>query len=141
MDTLDINNEIRIPMTEISITAVRAQGSGGQNVNKVATAIHLRFDSQASTVLPDELKTKILQSADQRINSDGVIVIKSQDTRSQTRNRAAALQRLVDLLRPMLIKPKPRLPTRPSKATVRKRLDDKSRRGALKQNRKKPPDS
>ncbi len=98
MDTLDVADNMRIPMSEIRMTAVRSQGAGGQNVNKVATAIHLRFDVQNSPAVPDRIKLRLRQLSDHRITEDGVIVIKSQAHRSQDRNRQAALSRLTELL-------------------------------------------
>lgn len=123
-------------MSEIVTKAVRAQGAGGQNVNKVATAIHLRFDIANSTSLPDRVRSKLLASGDQRITSDGVLIIKSQESRSQDRNRLAALDRLAELVRSATQKRKPRVPTKPSKRAKAKRLDAKSRRGELKKTRK-----
>jgi len=123
-------------MSEIDTKAVRAQGAGGQNVNKVATAIHLRFDIANSTSLPDRVRSKLLASGDQRITSDGVLIIKSQESRSQDRNRQAALQRLADLIRSATRTEKPRVPTKPGKRAKARRLDAKSRRGELKKSRK-----
>ena len=137
MDELKISENLSIPMSEIDTKAVRAQGAGGQNVNKVATAIHLRFDVANSTSLPDRVRSKLLASGDQRITSEGVLIIKSQESRSQDRNRQAALQRLTDLLRGAMQTQKPRVPTKPGKRAKAKRLDAKSRRGDLKKSRKK----
>ena len=140
MDTLDISDTIRIPMSEIRMTAVRSQGAGGQNVNKVATAIHLRFDVQNSPAVPDRMKLRLQTLSDHRISNDGVIIIKSQAHRSQDRNRQAALSRLTELLRGALREPKRRIKTKPSKKAKQKRLEQKSRRGALKRTRQKVSD-
>lgn len=137
MDTLDIADEIQIPMSEIQMTAVRSQGAGGQNVNKVATAIHLRFDAQNSDSIPERIKSKLLLLSDHRITDDGVIVIKSQEFRSQERNRQAALSRLTELIRITMHEPKRRIKTRPGKKVKQKRLDEKSRRGEVKKSRRK----
>jgi ribosome-associated protein len=136
VDTLDIAGKIRIPMSEIHMTAVRSQGAGGQNVNKVATAIHLRFDVQSSGSIPERVKQKLQQVSDHRITDDGVIVIKSQAYRSQDRNRQAALSRLEELLVSALREPKRRIRTKLSKKVKQRRLDSKSRRGALKRTRR-----
>lgn len=122
---------------EVELSAVRAQGSGGQNVNKLATAIHLRFDIGASG-LPAQLKERLLNSRDQRINSDGVVVIKAQGFRTQARNRQDALKRLQGLIDQAAHVEKPRRPTRPPRAAKRRRLDAKSRKGKLKSLRGKP---
>lgn len=140
MDTLHISDTIRIPMTEIRMTAVRSQGAGGQNVNKVATAIHLRFDVRNSSAIPDRIKLRLQTISDHRITDDGVIVIKSQAHRSQDRNRQAALSRLTELLQSALREPKRRIKTRPSKKAKQKRLEQKTRRGALKRTRGKVSD-
>ena len=140
MDTLEISDAISIPMSEIVMNAVRSQGAGGQNVNKVATAIHLRFDVRDSAALPDRVKHRLLSSSDHRITAEGIVIIKSQAHRSQDRNRQAALSRLAELVQSALREPKRRIPTRPSKQAKRKRLDDKSRRGAVKKSRGKVSD-
>ncbi len=138
MDTLDITESVRIPVSEIVITAVRSQGPGGQNVNKVASAIHLRFDSQNCDALPAYAKDRLLQISDHRITDSGVVIIKSQAYRNQRQNQRAAFARLSELLARALRKPKKRRPTKPSKAAKRKRREAKSKRAQLKQLRKKP---
>ena len=138
LDELRIDDTISIPLSELDIRAVRAQGAGGQNVNKVATAIHLRFDIRHSDCLPEAVRTRLLESGDQRITSDGVLVIKSQESRSQERNRQAAIARLTDVIRDATRVQKPRKRTRPSKAVKKKRLDAKSKRSDLKRLRGKP---
>jgi len=140
VDTLDVSDEIQIPMPEIRLTAIRSQGAGGQNVNKVASAIHLRFDIQASDSIPVRVKQKLLSQSDHRITDDGVIVIKSQTHRTQEKNRQAALDRLAQLILSATHEPKRRIKTKPSKKAKQKRLDRKSRRGALKKSRKTSAD-
>ncbi len=128
---LNISNTVTIPADEIELSAIRSQGAGGQNVNKVATAIHLRFDIGASS-LPDRYKERLLQLRDHRITKDGVVVIKSQEHRSQEQNREEALDRLRELIRGAMVVPKPRKPSKPTRSSQRKRLDAKTLRGQLK---------
>lgn len=130
-EPLVINERISIPEHELAWQAIRAQGSGGQNVNKVSTAVHLRFDIRASS-LPEECKERLLATRDHRITDDGVIVIKAQSFNSQLKNRADALDRLAELIRAALVVQKKRRPTKPTKGSQTRRMDSKTKRGQAK---------
>ena len=133
---LFITSGVSIPDSEIEFTAVRSQGPGGQNVNKVSSAIHLRFDIHQSS-LPDVFKQRLLKISDQRISKDGIIVIKAQTTRSQEKNRAEALERLQQLLMQVTYTPKVRRPTRPTRSSQKRRMDKKTQHGKQKALRSK----
>ena len=133
---LEITEYLSIALNEIELMAIRSQGPGGQNVNKVSTAIHLRFDIRASS-LPEFCQQRLLALSDHRVTRDGVIIIKAQQGRSQPQNKADALRRLQKMIQATLVTPELRRPTRPTRSAQRKRMEHKAVRGELKSLRRK----
>ena len=129
--SIKISNTVSLDENEVDISAIRASGSGGQKVNKVSAAIHLRFDIDTSS-LPEFYKEKLLNLKDKRITKDGIVVIKSQQHRSQEQNRDKALERLVELIKSVNVVQKRRVPTKPTKGSVGRRLDSKKKQGSQK---------
>ncbi|MHA1599337.1 MAG: alternative ribosome rescue aminoacyl-tRNA hydrolase ArfB [Alphaproteobacteria bacterium] len=136
---IEITSTIAIDPSEITESFIRSSGPGGQNVNKVATAVQLRFDLRRSPSLPEAVRARAQSLAGRRLTKDGVLVITAARFRSQERNREDALARLVELLREATRRPTPRQPTRPGAGAKRRRLDDKTRRGAIKKLRRTKP--
>lgn len=134
---LEVSPGIRIDEAELSESFIRASGPGGQNVNKVATAVQLRFDLAGNRSIPDDVKQRLARLAGRRLTDDGVLIIEARRFRTQERNREDARERLAALIRQAEVPPKPRKATKPSRAAKRRRMDEKTRRGAIKSGRGK----
>src|SRR5512142_488657 len=132
---IKITNDIAIDEEEVRLIFVRASGPGGQNVNKVATAVQLRFDVGNSTSLPGDVRTRLIRLAGRRITQDGILIIEARQFRTQERNREDAIERLVELIRAAVVKPKPRRKTKPSRDAKERRIEGKKRRGEVKKMR------
>jgi len=134
-----VTDRISIDESEISETFVRSSGPGGQNVNKLSTAVQLRFDVRHSPSLPDDVRMRLERLAGRRLTNDGVLVLIAQNHRTQERNRADALERLVELIREASVRPTPRRPTRPTRASRERRIEGKKRRSGVKRLRQGKP--
>ena len=137
---IKITNTISIDENEMQLHFIRSSGPGGQNVNKVATAVQLRFDVGNSTSLPGDVRTRLIRLAGRRVNQDGILIIEARQFRTQERNREDAVGRLTDLVRKAAEKPRPRKKTKPSKAAVERRIENKKRRGEVKKTRRSAPE-